>query len=161
MAPVLLKKVDFLDYPMDFNLKVNKKRLFGDHKTWRGLFFGVLAGILITFLQVLLLRFDFFQQITLLNLSFSNFYIFGFLMGFGAIFGDAVESTLKRQINYKEGKSLIVFDQLDFVVGALIFLSFFYLPSLYILLVILLITPFLHLLVNVLAYLLKLKDVWW
>src|SRR5205085_1370376 len=42
----------------------------------------------------------------------------GFLMGIGAIGGDAAKSFFKRQLGIAPGASWIVLDQLDFFLGA-------------------------------------------
>ena len=40
---------------------------------------------------------------------------------FGALFGDIIESFFKRRIGKNRGENWIPFDQLDFIVGVLIF----------------------------------------
>jgi CDP-2,3-bis-(O-geranylgeranyl)-sn-glycerol synthase len=47
----------------------------------------------------------------------------GFLMGLGALVGDAAKSFLKRQVGIAPGASWLVFDQLDFFVGAYVFVA--------------------------------------
>lgn len=51
IAPVLVKKINFLNSPVDFGATFFGKSLFGRNKTWRGFFFGVLAGLLFIFVQ--------------------------------------------------------------------------------------------------------------
>jgi len=60
-----------------------------------------------------------FAEISLVD--YSNWLLFGFLMGFGALLGDMTKSFFKRRLGYAPGKPFIPFDQLDFVVGALLF----------------------------------------
>ena len=45
MMPVLVKDIRFLRGSVDFGLTIHGKRVFGDHKTWRGFFFGILGAI--------------------------------------------------------------------------------------------------------------------
>lgn len=123
MAPILFKWVPFLDYPVDFKRKFRGKRVFGSHKTIRGIFFAVVCGIIAVYLQKLL--YPFTQNISMLDYSKINVIMFGILFGLGAMIGDCVESFFKRQIGIKPGKSWIVFDQIDWVIGTLIILSLF------------------------------------
>ena len=117
-APVFFRKVSFLNYPLDFGKKWNGKRILGNHKTFRGLFFGVLLGIAATFVQSLLG----YGSI----LDYSNWLFLGFLLSFGALFGDAFKSFFKRRMSIPSGKSFIPFDQIDYTLGSLLFVSFFY-----------------------------------
>ena len=119
MAPVIVKKIPFLNFPIDLNKKINNKPLLGKNKTFRGLIFGILFGIITAFIQHI-----FYQNGIFIGLGFvdySNWLPIGFLLGFGAIFGDLVKSFFKRRLNYEPGKPFIPFDQTDFVFGAIIF----------------------------------------
>jgi len=84
----------------------------------------------------------------------------GFLLGFGAIVGDAVGSFLKRRLEIKPGGPFPVMDQVGFVIFAYLFsLIFVKLPLGW-----LMVIPFtlvLHLAANMIAYNLGWKDVWW
>lgn len=119
MAPVLFAKIPFFknwNTPIDFGLRVGKHRLFGDHKTIRGLVTGIIFGSLFSIFQ------RFLESNTLTypqNLKTAM--ILGFTLSFGALFGDMAKSFLKRQIGKKSGQSWFPFDQLDYIVGALIF----------------------------------------
>jgi CDP-2,3-bis-(O-geranylgeranyl)-sn-glycerol synthase len=79
----------------------------------------------------------------------------------GALLGDLAGAFLKRRLKIKPGGALPVVDQLDFVVGALIFVSFFSAVSLPVVLILLLVTPPIHFLTNVAAYALGLKEHYW
>jgi len=151
MAPVIVKKIfNKLAFPLDFNKKIGNKEIFGGNKTFRGLIFGVISAIIITFIQ-----FNFYNNNILVNLSivdYSNWLLIGLLMGFGAIFGDLAESFVKRRINYKPGKPFIPFDQLDFVIGALIFVYPLIILSLNKIIIILVLSFILHIIVNHVAY---------
>jgi CDP-2,3-bis-(O-geranylgeranyl)-sn-glycerol synthase len=47
MAPVLVgKRLAFLAVPLDFGASLRGARVFGDHKTWRGLVVGIAGAIL-------------------------------------------------------------------------------------------------------------------
>jgi CDP-2,3-bis-(O-geranylgeranyl)-sn-glycerol synthase len=123
MAPGLVKKINFLNYPLDFKKKVYGKRLFGNHKTWRGLISGIIMAILIVYIQTLLYQKVYFQNLSLISYSNLNFILLGFLFGAGALIGDCVESFFKRRLGKKDGESLIFFDQTDWIIGSFLFVS--------------------------------------
>ena len=150
MAPIIVKNAfNNLKIPIDFNKKINNKPIFGKNKTFRGLIFGIIFAVITAFIQFLLYRNNIFANI---SIDYSNWMLIGFLMGFGAIFGDLIESFVKRRINYKPGKSFVPFDQLDFVVGALIFIYPIIMLSLNKIIIILLLSFVLHITVNHLAF---------
>lgn len=117
------------------------ERILGDGKTVEGFLMGVTVGSFIGFLLG-----DVF---------------FGFLSGFGAMVGDAFGSFVKRRLGLKRGEFFYPWDQIDFLIGAYVFLSPFYYINIYHALIILALTPVVHLLTNVIAYVLKIKKEPW
>jgi CDP-2,3-bis-(O-geranylgeranyl)-sn-glycerol synthase len=117
--------------PVDFgkNWK-DGKRVFGDGKTWRGLFSGAFMGITVGFGLSVAAKYIAPTEYNIIhfeNLDFMGFPLMipiVFSLCFGALFGDIVESFFKRRIGKKRGENWYFFDQLDFIVGALL-LSFF------------------------------------
>lgn len=108
--------------PLDFGKHFRHRRIFGAHKTWRGIICGMIAGVLIIWLQAIL-----FNHIAWIRqISSPIFYgrdaitELGLLLSLGALFGDALESFLKRQYNIPSGQLWFPFDQLDYVIGGLI-----------------------------------------
>ena len=132
--------------PLDFGRTFRSKPIFGPSKTVRGFVGGALCGTLLGAIQ----QFVFGEPEGLL---------LGALLGFGAMTGDAVKSFFKRQHGIAPGKSWFPFDQLDFIVGGLVFAAAVELPSLVGLLVILVLTPPLHLLSNIVDHKIGLKEV--
>jgi len=105
--------------------------LFGSHKTFRGFVVGPLTGILAAWIQSwLYLNFPFFAQNTMINYSKASFLIVGFLLGFGALTGDLIKSFFKRRFGKRPGEDWFPWDELDWAIGALIFISLIYLPNL-------------------------------
>ena len=148
MAPVIFKKIPFGSKP------IWKKRL-GTNKTWRGLIVATLTGGLVFWLQKVAYVAGFRSWAVI---DYSDFTIWlGLLLGFGAIFGDAVKSYHKRKVGIEEGKPWLVFDQVEFVVGGILFSWFIYVPQAEVVLIILLLSPLLHVIVNYLGYLLGIK----
>lgn len=99
--------------------------------------------------------------------------LYGAILGFAALAGDAVKSYFKRRRGKQGGAPWVPFDQLDFVVFGLA-AAFAAAPLLadgwvgaalledwVVLATIVVLTPLLHFLVNVIGYWLKLKDVPW
>jgi CDP-2,3-bis-(O-geranylgeranyl)-sn-glycerol synthase len=159
MAPVIVKKINFLNYPVDFGIKLRGKPLLGSHKTYRGFFFGILFAIALSFVQYLLYPIQFFQWISLQN--YSNWLQFGFLMGFGALFGDSLKSLIKRRVKIKPGARFIPFDQIDFVIGAVIFTIPVFDLTWKVFLTCILFSFALHIIVNHLAFWLGIRNVKW
>lgn len=148
--------------PIDFGKSYKGKRIFGDGKTIRGFIGGTFFGVLSAFGQYLIARQYEFGTLTFYNeRTLSDIVILGALMGFGALFGDAVKSFFKRRVGITRGRPWPPFDQLDFIVGGVLFGSIIYFPGWTIVLVTAVITPAIHLLSNITAYKLKIKDVWW
>jgi CDP-2,3-bis-(O-geranylgeranyl)-sn-glycerol synthase len=141
--------------PVDFGkIFLDGKPILGSHKTLRGFFSGLFVGTLVGFLQTLIFQHVLFQYDT----QFRYDVLLGFMISLGALVGDLVESFIKRRLDLPPGSSLPVGDQLDFVVGAFLFsLPVSPQPSLLTILIILVITPFIHFLTNLLAGLLGIK----
>lgn len=162
MAPVIFRnRLKFLDKPMDFGKTYKGKRILGANKTIRGLIVGIILAIIIVYLQYLLKDTRVFYSMTLPALDYSNWFALGILMGAGAIIGDAVESFFKRRLGIVPGKPWVPFDQVDFVVGALLFVSIIYIPKWYVIVSVLLISFLLHFLTNHTAYWFKIRKEKW
>jgi CDP-2,3-bis-(O-geranylgeranyl)-sn-glycerol synthase len=157
MAPVLFGKFfSFLAKPIDFGRFYKGTRILGDHKTWRGLIFGILTAIGIVAIQRFLYYHDFFYGISVINYTKISVISLGFLLGFGALFGDMVKSFLKRRIGLKPGKDWWPFDQMDWVFGSSVFLVLVYDLSFRNFLVSIAVYFVLHIIVKELGYFLKL-----
>ncbi|MBW2976216.1 CDP-archaeol synthase [Candidatus Woesearchaeota archaeon] len=120
MAPVMVRGIfKGLAFPLDLNKKIKNKPILGKNKTFRGLFFGVLFAVIIAYLQFLFYRNNILAGVSITD--YSNWALIGVLMGFGAISGDLAESFVKRRLSYEPGKPFVPWDQIDFVIGAIIF----------------------------------------
>lgn len=152
MTPVFARKTQFLNIPIN-------SKLFGDHKTYRGFFLGILVSVLTILLQSKLYQINFFKNISLLNYSEINLILFGFLFGLGSLSGDLIKSYFKRKLGIKPGKPWIPLDQLDFIIGGLLLISLVYIPSIKVTLILLIFTPILHVLTNYTGFLLGIREV--
>lgn len=155
MAPVLVKShLQWLARPI-------KESWFGSHKTWRGLIVGSFFGGVVYLGQVgITLYFPTLADWSLLNYSKTPWW-FGFLFGFAALAGDAAKSFIKRRIGKKPGERWFPFDQIDFVLGGLVLLSFYADISYKLWIVILGLGIIFHVAVNRIGYALKIKNTPW
>jgi len=141
--------------PMDFGKRFfDGKPLFGSHKTVRGFLAGLIVGTLVGLVQTLLFEQVLFQY----SPQFKYPIFLGFALSLGALTGDLIESFIKRRLSRVPGSSLPVADQIDFILGAFLFSIPVSPPSLPAVLIILLITIPIHLLTNLGAALLKMKN---
>ncbi len=150
--------------PVDFGKKfVDGKRVFGDGKTWRGLISGIAFGTIIGVLQTYSSEIIEFPNFGF----FPGFFVVLFCLTFGALFGDLCKSFVKRRLKIKRGGKLPVLDQIDFVIGVFLFLLvlspsyFFQNFTVYHIIIILVVTPLLHRVMNIVGYRIGKKKVPW
>jgi len=139
------------------------RRIMGDGKTIRGTIAGIACGILAGLL---------------LNYAAPHLGLPAFGSGtgqlpilvglsLGSMLGDIIASFFKRRLGLKRGAPLFVIDQLDFVFGSWL-LTFLLAPVWFennftpmILLIVLIITPILHRLTNIIGYMIGAKREPW
>lgn len=115
MAPPIANKVPGLNRwrtPMDFGKSYRGIRIFGDHKTWRGFVSGTICGTV----------YGIFLHAVHYHTTYSLwwFLLFCAVLSAGALLGDAIKSFFKRRSRVKPGASWFPFDQLDYIIGALV-----------------------------------------
>jgi CDP-2,3-bis-(O-geranylgeranyl)-sn-glycerol synthase len=94
--------------------------------------------------------------------GFQNYpVLFALLIPLGALLGDLTGAFIKRRLSIAPGGLLPIVDQIDFVVGAVLFSLPLALIGWEVALTVLLITPPIHLFTNFLAYKMKLKKNPW
>lgn len=161
-TPVFAKRVSFLkklDYPIDFYKTYKGIRIFGDHKTMRGLITGIIVAILTAGIQMAIYN-NSPELRNALGFDFSsiNFFVYGFLAGFGALIGDAIKSFFKRRVNIKPGATWFPFDQIDYIIGGIVFLIPLIRLSFLDYLATFIVWFAMHLISTYIGFLLKLKD---
>lgn len=157
--------------PIDFGKSwKDGRRILGDGKTWRGLLSGTFLGMTAGF--GLVVGATYLSESDYAFLGLTNFEGFPFMIPilfslcFGALLGDVIESFFKRRIGKDRGQDWIPFDQLDFLLGALglslliseaLFLLhatseqwFFESLGFWHIVILLVVTPFIHITANVL-----------
>jgi CDP-2,3-bis-(O-geranylgeranyl)-sn-glycerol synthase len=135
---------------------INKK-IFGESKTYRGFFVGILGALIVGYIQFTfgLYNLSNWQN----NLMFTL--LLSFYLGLGALIGDLIKSYFKRRIGKKSGEPWIIFDQIDYVIGGLLVGSLIVMPTPELIIILLIISPLFALGANMIAYKLKIKKVWW
>ncbi|MGH7276562.1 MAG: CDP-archaeol synthase [Candidatus Rokuibacteriota bacterium] len=155
MAPAYVANMapPFVRYWKGWNRPISERRL-GSHKTVVGFAVGVLAAVLVAFLQS--------------RLAWNGALVadggwldLGVRMGAGAMAGDCVKSFFKRRRGVAPGGTWIPFDQLDFVVGALVLVWLRAALAWGDLAIILVLSFGGHILVNHLGYWLGVRDARW
>ena len=156
---------------MDFGKTWRGKRIFGDGKSWAGFFGGAFVGIIFGFIML---------GISALFGDTDNYWGYGpfwtnvgviTCLAFGSLLGDLCGAFIKRRLGMERGQKAPILDQYDFVAGSLL-LTFAFFPSFIIdnyidgwhiaaLIFILLITFFLHRVVNIIGYLMGVKKEPW
>ncbi len=159
LFPVLTKNISFLDKPVDLGKKFKGKRIFGKNKTYRGLFFGFLAGMIMTTIQIILFKYSIIQNLSWIDYSESGLLI-GVLLSFGALLGDLVKSFFKRRLNIKPSEPWIFFDQADYIFGAILLVSIVYLPNWDRILILFITGIIIHFISVWISYLLGIKKHW-
>ncbi len=145
--------------PIDFGRTFRGKPLFGPGKTWEGLVAGIILAITVSSFQRLMFPFlpwD-LSPVPLEIVAMSPF--LGFVIGLGAMVGDLGGSFIKRRIGMERGRPFPLLDQLDFIIGMFVFLVFVIALKWEWVVILVIITPVIHLVANVIAYLLKVKKV--
>jgi CDP-2,3-bis-(O-geranylgeranyl)-sn-glycerol synthase len=150
-TPVLAGGGKKMDFGKNF---IDGKRIFGNNKTFRGFFFGWAVGFAVGLAEGAVFGFDNYPV------------LFSLLIPLGALLGDLTGAFIKRRLNIAPGGLLPVVDQIDFVVGAVVFALPLMLIgwqglSWQVAVTVLLITPPIHLFTNYIAYKLKLKKNPW
>ena len=141
ISPVLTAKaMPKLNYPVDFNKKLwDGKRLFGSHKTWRGVITMIITALLFGYFTV----------------GFN----YSLLIGIGVVAGDLLTSVIKRKINLKPGASFQPYE--SFLLIWSVFLIAWGLFNIYEMIVITILTVPVYKGFHYLGYWLKLKDKPW
>ena len=162
--------LNFLKKPMDFNKKfIDNKRIFGDHKTWKGFLGYIFFNIIFSILFSLIWKYTKLEDLNFFYINHTNTLtynlIIGFLLGlFYAVF-ELPNSFFKRRLDITPGKTItgkkkilfIILDQADSVFGVALIVWMFYPISIWIYLLYILIGTVTHLLINMLLYFMHLR----
>ena len=164
------KYLKFLNKPIDFGKNfTDKKRIFGDHKTWKGLFGYIILNIIFSVIFGYIWNITNLEKYNFFYINHENTLLFniliGFLLGLGYSLFELPNSFIKRRLDIKPGKTIegfkkiffIIFDQADSVFGVALVVWLFYPIGIWIYLFYILLGTVTHLLVNMLLYFLHLR----
>ncbi|NGM67833.1 CDP-2,3-bis-(O-geranylgeranyl)-sn-glycerol synthase [Natronolimnobius sp. AArcel1] len=150
--------------PIDGGRTWDGKRVLGDGKTWRGTAAGITAGLALAGILTLFAG-DVSNALGFEVPEFAPLAALG--LAAGAMLGDILASFLKRRSGRERGAMFPGLDQLDFVVvslplTALLATDWFRTVFTWeVILVVVVVTPILHVATNMIAYKLGLKNEPW
>lgn len=156
--------------PVDFGKSWKGRRILGDGKTWRGFIGGAAAGVLLGLLMLGIASVAGWSD----NAGYgptSQAVGVIVLLAVGSLVGDMLGSFLKRRLDVPRGAKMPVLDQYDFLIGAFLLTALFY-PSWFLssyiegwsilaLITLLVVTPVLHRVMNIIGYRMGKKEVPW
>lgn len=134
-------------HPVDFGKMWRGRRILGDGKTFEGLLIGTLFGSTLGWLPNLLVH-----MLTPLD---------AFMLSVSALVGDILGAFIKRRLCLPRGYPAFPLDQLDFLLMSLLVYSLYKDISILTIILSIIITPIIHRLTNILAYIAKLKKEPW
>jgi len=147
--------------PIDMNKRWRNNRIFGNGKTLEGFGLGLFIGFLVGVLEAYLYpSFNAYAMQFGVELPFMNLSI-GFMICFGALIGDLGGSFLKRRFGLSRGTDIPLLDQWNFVIGAVLFALLFTEITIWMFLIMLVITPVIHRIANIIGHKLKVKKEPW
>ena len=144
--------------PLDFGKKIRKHRILGDGKTIEGTVGGILFGFFIGLIQIYVQGFIPAEWgLGLIEMSLPLI----LLLSMGAVIGDILGAFTKRRFNIRRGEPAPLLDQLDFLVFAILFANFILSMRIEIIIVLLIITPPIHWVTNLVGYIASIKKTPW
>lgn len=125
VAPILSAAIPLLkrwDAPIDGGRTLRGKEVLGAHKTWRGLVSGMIVATVVLWAQQALVSHTSWAHSITSGVDYASLptLLLGPLFAIGALGGDALESFFKRQRGIKSGGTWVPFDQVDYIIGALL-----------------------------------------
>ena len=158
--------------PIDFGKSFSDgTRILGDGKSWGGLVGGTLIGMVAGLAMAFIIR----------RTDTGVYWQFGaseveilknvFIISFGALFGDSAASFVKRRLKFKRGEAVPGLDQYDMIAGVWLLLLIFswgWFTDMFLsdgrwvgLIAVLILTPILHRVANIIGYKIGVKEVPW
>ena len=148
---------------------IDKKRIFGDNKTYKGLVGYIVMNVLMSIIWFYLCKYFSMEKYNLFFVNYPNTFwyalLVGVLLGLAYSLFELPNSFLKRRFDIKEGKSaegkkkiiFFILDQTDSLLGRCAVVCFFYKMSSAFYLGYIMLGAVTHIVCNVLLYSLKLR----
>jgi CDP-2,3-bis-(O-geranylgeranyl)-sn-glycerol synthase len=149
------------NHPIDGGRNFRGKPLLGPGKTWEGLIFGCFIGIFIASVEMLAFPYIPFDISPVPLTIVPMFPLFGLLLGVGTVIGDMTGSFIKRRIGLPRGSIAPLLDQEDFLLGSLLFASFMVAIKIDWVILLVIITPIIHLIASAIGFKMKVKKEPW
>lgn len=159
-----------LAIPIDFNKNfIDGKRIFGDNKTWKGLFGYIVLNILTACIWGLICSMAKIEGFNFLYINHENTIVYniivGILLGLAYAICELPNSFIKRRIGIIPGKTsegakkyfFVVLDQADSVIGCVLVVSLIYKISLAMFVGYVLLGTITHIVINIMLYFMKLR----
>lgn len=159
-----------INKPIDLGKNfIDKKRIFGDHKTWKGLFGYIILNIIFSVIFGYIWNITNLEKYNFFYINHENTLLFniliGILLGLGYSLFELPNSFIKRRLDIKPGKTIegfkkiffIIFDQADSVFGVALVVWLFYPIGIRIYLFYIVLGTVTHLLINMLLYFLHFR----
>jgi CDP-2,3-bis-(O-geranylgeranyl)-sn-glycerol synthase len=150
---------------------IDGKRLFGQTKTWGGFIGGVVFGFLAALVFDLIFYWNYptialFAQtqtgfLQYISLDYLESFLYppaylipvrAFCCGLGSPLGDLIKSFFKRRLSIGSGKPFWIADQLDFIIATILLNLAWFRIDIFIVLMLVLMTPAITLTANTVAY---------
>jgi CDP-2,3-bis-(O-geranylgeranyl)-sn-glycerol synthase len=147
---------------IDFKKKLyDGNRILGDGKTIEGFSIGLLAGTFVGILESSVIPLiNSYASVWNVQIPTMNFLI-GFMISLGTLCGDLGGSFIKRRLGLERGKEVLFLDQWNFVIGSIIFVFMFTEITIWMMLIMLVITFVIHRIANIVGHRLKVKREPW
>lgn len=164
------KYLNSINKPIDFGKNfIDKKRILGDHKTWKGLFGYIILNTIFSVIFGYIWNITNLEKYNFFYINHDNTLLFniliGILLGLGYSLFELPNSFIKRRLDIKPGKTIdgfkkiffIIFDQADSVFGVALVVWLFYPIGIRIYLFYIVLGTVTHLLINMLLYFLHFR----
>jgi len=156
------------NYFSQFKIAINKS-LFGQNKTYRGFLIMALTtpiGVLVTQQIIQKIYFENYPSLQIKMFADASYEYLGFFLGLAYCLMELPNSFMKRKLKIPEGKLgmnkyflvQVIFDQIDSGLGIILVYFYFIKISILEASLFILLGLFIHLMMNYLLYLLKLRN---
>ncbi|MDN5275841.1 MAG: hypothetical protein JWN33_490 [Candidatus Saccharibacteria bacterium] len=161
VTPIFASRIPGLkqwNTPLDGGKRLRGKEILGTHKTWRGIITGLItATIVFALQQQAYIQWEWVRELS----DPANYQqlplILGTMLGLGALGGDAIESFFKRQFGIKSGNAWVPFDQIDYIIGAILLSLLFIVLPFHLYIIMAVVWFLMHLISSYIGWLLGLK----
>ena len=155
----------WLKRPIDGGTTFRERRLFGDNKTWRGIFCMVVGCMFAVAIQKYAIG-DKAGALAIIDYEKANAFLLGAALGLGTMLGELPNSFVKRQLGIAPGQTargalglvFYVWDQVDLLFVAWPFLLFWVRPGWPLVLISFVLIFALHQFISLIGYLIGVRQ---